>query len=108
MNSLTLSKAEALRAALRRLPINYPDRGFLEKELHNAEAGVRGEQRLQKKFIEFYMKEPYQILWNVSLSLGNWSVQMDGLLLTAHEAIVIESKNISGDLYFDHETDEFY
>lgn len=33
---------------------------------------------------------------------------MDGLLLTRHCAIIIESKNISGQLHFNGQTDEFF
>lgn len=108
MKNFTLTKTEALKAALRRLPANYPERSYLEKELHNIEAGIRGENRLRKKFIEYYSNEKYEILWDVNLALENWFVQIDGLLLTERVAIIIESKNISGDLYFDNVTDEFY
>ena len=108
MEKLKLTRAEALRAAIRRLPENHPSKSFLKKELHNTEAGVRGENRLRKKFVEYYSTDKYEIIWNVNLSLGDWPVQIDGLLLTSRVAVVIESKNISGDLYFDNETGEFY
>lgn len=102
------TRVDMLKRAIRRLPLYSTERIFLEKELFNAEAGIRGEARLRKKFVEFYSTEPYEILWNTSLSLGNWPVQIDGLLLTPKAAIVIESKNISGELHFDNETGEFY
>ncbi|MDN7240288.1 nuclease-related domain-containing protein [Planococcus sp. N028] len=108
MIKLSLSRTEALEAAIRRLPTHSPERSFLEKELYNITAGMRGEQRLMKKLIEFYSQEKYEIIWNNSLSLGNWPVQIDGLLLTSRVAIVIESKNISGELHFDNDTGEFY
>ncbi|WP_379081434.1 nuclease-related domain-containing protein [Metaplanococcus flavidus] len=87
---------------------NSPDREFLERELFKAEAGIRGEKRLQRKFVEFYSSEPFEILWNTSLTLGNWPVQIDGLLLTQKAAIILESKNISGELHFENSTGEFY
>lgn len=108
MGSVSLTRVEALQAAIRRLPRNYERFADLEKELRNAEAGVRGEYRLKRKFIEFYTERKFEIMWNVSLSLGDWPVQIDGLLLTGTAAMVIESKNISGDLYFNNETGEFY
>lgn len=101
-------RIDMLKRAVRRLKLYSSERIFLEKELFNAEAGVRGEMRLRKKFVEFYSTEPYEILWNTSLSLGNWPVQIDGLLLTPKAAIIIESKNISGELHFDNKTGEFY
>lgn len=42
------------------------------------------------------------------MKIDNWLVQMDGLLLTERCAIIIESKNISGQLHFDEKTDEFF
>lgn len=47
-------------------------------------------------------------MWNVSLKMGTWPVQMDGLLLTKRGAVIIESKNISGQLHFDEKTSEFF
>lgn len=94
--------------AIRRLNENTSDRDFLERELFLAEAGIRGEKRLQKKFVEFYSSEPFEILWNTSLTLGNWPVQIDGLLLTQKVAVILESKNISGELHFENRTGEFF
>ncbi|HSI68223.1 MAG TPA: nuclease-related domain-containing protein [Planococcus sp. (in: firmicutes)] len=91
-----------------RLPQHHSHRPFLKIELQRHAAGKRGEGRLMEKFNEFYSAAPYEILWDVQLSLGNWRVQMDGLLLTEHRAIIIESKNISGRIHFDLLTDEFY
>ncbi|WP_223641096.1 nuclease-related domain-containing protein [Planococcus sp. 4-30] len=91
-----------------RLGEHHPQRPFIERELHWAAAGTRGEDRLQKKFHEFYSEEEFQILWDVSLKIGSWSVQMDGLLLTERCAVIIESKNINGQLYFDEKTGEFF
>lgn len=105
---MALSKVEALQAAIRRLQADSTDRIYLEKELFNAEAGIRGEKRVREKFIEFYYPEGFEIIWNNCLKLGDWPVQMDGLLLTKNVAVIIESKNISGELYFVNDTGEFY
>ena len=99
---------QALELLLARLKDQHPQRPFLERELHWTAAGTRGEGRLQKKFREFYSDEEFQILWDVSLKIGTWSVQMDGLLLTERCAIIIESKNINGQLHFDEKTGEFF
>lgn len=105
---MRLSRVEALQGAIRRLKVNSADRLYLEKELFNIQAGIRGEQRLHKKIIEFYFPSGYEIIWNVNLSLNAWPVQIDGLLLTKNVAVIIESKNISGELHFDNITGEFY
>ncbi|MFD1861934.1 nuclease-related domain-containing protein [Planococcus chinensis] len=105
---MTLSRVEALRSAIRRLQTGSPERDYLVKELYNAEAGIRGEHRLKKKFIEFYFPEGFEMIWNNCLALGDWPVQIDGFLLTKSVAVIIESKNISGELHFDNDTGEFY
>lgn len=93
---------------LARLGEQHPQRPFLARELHWTAAGKRGESRLQKKFNEFYLEEEFQVLWDVSLKIGTWPVQMDGLLLTERCAVIIESKNINGQLHFEEKTDEFF
>lgn len=103
-----MPRVEALELLLARLKDLHPQRPFLERELHWTAAGKRGENRLEKKFNEFYLEEEFQILWDVSLKIGTWPVQMDGLLLTERCAIIIESKNINGQLHFDDKTGEFF
>ncbi|WP_271852349.1 nuclease-related domain-containing protein [Planococcus maritimus] len=102
-----LSEIESLERLLYRLPDNHSSREFIQVEIFKAVAGKRGEERLFRKMIEFEIEEQYRFLKNICLSRGQWKVQMDGLLLTERGAIVIESKNISGQLYFDDDTGEF-
>lgn len=102
-----LTEMESLERLLYRLPDNHSRREFIQVEAFKAAAGKRGEKRLHRKLVEFEMEEQYRFLKNVCLSRGQWKVQMDGLLLTERGAIVIESKNISGQLYFDDKTGEF-
>jgi hypothetical protein len=103
-----LTKSQALSLLLARLPENHGHRTFLEAELYREDAGKRGEQRLKNKFKEFYLEEEFNVLWNVNLSIGSWKVQMDGLLLTKRTAVIIESKNISGKIHYNSETEEFF
>lgn len=102
-----LPQAESLERLLYRLPEHHPQRQFLQVELRRSAAGKRGEERLERKMVEFSLEEDHRFLRNICLSLGEWKVQMDGLLLTERGAIIIESKNISGKLYFDNQTGEF-
>lgn len=102
-----LSETEALERLLDRLPENHPQRQFIQTELYRKAAGKRGEERLERKFVEFMPEDNYLFLRNVCLAIGDWKVQMDGLLLTERGAIIIESKNISGQLSFDDHTGEF-
>lgn len=102
-----LPVTESLERLLYRLPDNHSRREFIQVEIFKAAAGRRGEERLHRKMIEFETEEQSRFLKNVCLSRGQWKIQMDGLLLTERGAIVIESKNISGQLYFDDKTEEF-
>ncbi|MFJ7825306.1 NERD domain-containing protein [Psychrobacillus sp. NPDC096623] len=49
-----------------------------------------------------------RVFSDVCLDLGDWKVQIDCLIVTDRCCIVLESKNISGRLYFNEELDEFY
>src|SRR5690606_15469567 len=102
-----LSETESLVRLLYRLPENHPKRQFLQVELFRTAAGKRGEKRLEQKLKEFRLAENHRFLRNICLSKGEWRIQMDGLLLTERGAIIIESKNISGQLFFDDKTGEF-
>ncbi|WP_341202352.1 nuclease-related domain-containing protein [Planomicrobium okeanokoites] len=99
---------ECVRLLMERLPDRHPEQEYLKKEFHRYEAGWQGEKRLHAKMVEFHWGEPYELLWDVGLKLGDWKVQIDGLLVTERCVIVISSKNISGKIHFDAVTSEFY
>lgn len=103
-----LNKSEALEGLLVRLAAGHPRRDFVDTQLYRTDGGKRGEQRLKARFKEFWIEEEFSVLWDVSLTLGDWPAQMDGLLLTERCAIIIESKNISGEIHFDEATGEFF
>ncbi|WKA50662.1 nuclease-related domain-containing protein [Planococcus liqunii] len=111
MNKLELrmlAKTEGLERLASRLPDGHSQLKFIQSEWHRAASGQRGETHLALRFKEFHLDEAFHILWDVNLKLGDWPVQMDGLLLTERCAIIIESKNISGKIHFDDNTGEFY
>lgn len=111
MNKLEIGmlvKTEALERLLSRLPDGHSQLKFIQSEWHRTASGQRGETRLALRFKEFHLDEAFHILWDVNLKLGDWPVQIDGILLTGRCAIIIESKNISGKLHFDELTGEFY
>ncbi|WKA58221.1 nuclease-related domain-containing protein [Planococcus shenhongbingii] len=108
MTICMLTKTEGLERLLGRLPANHPELKFIQSEWHRSASGQRGEGRLASRFKEFQLEEPFFMLWDVNLKMDNWPVQMDGLLLTERCAIIIESKNISGNIHFDEKTGEFY
>lgn len=103
-----LNKSEALHTLLLRMGGMHPQRDFVDTQLYRTAGGKRGEQRLKARFKEFWVEDEFTALWDVSLTLGDWPVQMDGLLLTERCAVIMESKNISGEIHFDEATGEFF
>lgn len=81
---------------------------FIQDEIRKIEAGKRGENRLVQKLGELRFEGIVKIFPNVSLSIGEWKVQIDCLVLTDRCFIVLESKNYSGDLFVNLETEDFY
>lgn len=103
-----LCAEDAIGSLIGRLPAVHPQRQYLAGEQRQIAAGVRGEDRMRKHFVEFHSQEEFHILWDVSLAMGDWKIQMDGLLLTERCVIIMDSKNISGKIHFDEQTGEFY
>lgn len=103
-----LSTEEALSSLISRLTAVHSQRNYLEGKLHRTAAGIRGEERMRQRFIEFQPDEEVQALWDIGLAIGSWKTQFDGIVLTERCAIIIDSKNISGRIHFDEKTGEFY
>ncbi|WP_233208582.1 nuclease-related domain-containing protein [Planomicrobium sp. MB-3u-38] len=103
-----LCTEDAIGFLIGRLTNAHPQRHYLAGEQRQIAAGVRGEDRMRKHFVEFHSHEEFHVLWDVSLAMGDWKIQMDGLLLTERCAIIMDSKNISGKIHFDGQTGEFY
>lgn len=81
---------------------------FIREEIRKQEAGVRGEDRLVARLKELRLPGEFRVFSDVCLVLDDWKVQIDCLVVTDRCCIVLESKNISGHLYFNEELDEFY
>ena len=96
------------RALLKRLPEVHVKSESILEDIRKMEAGVRGEDRILQKLHELRMPGPFKVYSDIRLHLGEWKVQIDCLVLTDRCCIVIESKNMSGDLYFESDSEEFY
>lgn len=93
---------------LKRLNDGAPSFEFIREEIRKMDAGVRGEDRLVERLRELRLHGKFRVFSDVCLELDDWKVQIDCLLVTDRCCIVLESKNISGRLYFNEELDEFY
>jgi hypothetical protein len=97
-----------LKALLRRIPKNHPKRPLIEKELHRRSAGFWGEKEVDKK-LKRIDQSRYYILSDLRLPNGDDTFfQIDTLIISAQFILIIESKNISGTLYFDLVNHQFY
>ena len=81
---------------------------FIREEIRKRDAGIRGEDRLVDRLNELRLDGEFRVFSDVCLELDDWKVQIDCLVVTDRCCIVLESKNISGLLYFDEDCDEFY
>lgn len=95
--SLRLQKEEAL---LRELPPHHKKRKKIEQNIRKGRAGFRGEKEVDYH-LSFLAEEDYFIFQNLTLSHEGHTFQMDHLVLSRWFALIIESKNIYGHLYFD-------
>ncbi|MFD1030282.1 nuclease-related domain-containing protein [Metaplanococcus flavidus] len=93
---------------MKRIPYNHSQRDYVENQLHRASAGIRGEGKMVKKFREFSIEESHLPMWDLNMKIRDWIVQIDGLLLTDRCAIVMDSKNVSGEIHYDTATEEYY
>lgn len=103
-----LPKTSAIESLLNRISTNHKQRDYLENQLHRAAAGIRGEGKMVRKFKEFSWEEHHMPVWDLNMKIGDWTVQIDGLLLTDRCAIVMDSKNVSGEIHYDAGTEEYY
>ncbi len=96
--SIELMKLEAL---LRRLSKSHPKRQLVEKDYAIKSAGFRGELSLDYP-LGFLPEKDYLIFHNIRLKYKDNYFQIDTLLVSPKFILIIESKNISGILEFDH------
>jgi hypothetical protein len=89
-----------LEALLRRLPKNHPKLPILQGDYNKRMAGYWGEKRLDE-FLDGIPHFPFYILRDLSLNVRGVLFQIDTLLLSPFFAIILESKNIAGNLLFD-------
>ncbi len=93
---------------LKRLAPEHEKFTWIEEDFRRRDSGSRGEERLIKKLEELRLDHGFRVLPNVELRMENWTVQIDCLVLTDRCCIVLESKNISGELYFKENVEDFY
>ncbi|RID84778.1 NERD domain-containing protein [Peribacillus asahii] len=97
-------KARLLEALLCRLPVAHPKRPVLESELGKCMAGYRGEQSIDSVLAVLPEKE-YLLFHDLRIPSTPYPFQLDILILSSSFFLILEVKNIAGEIYFD---DDFH
>ncbi|MDF2857279.1 MAG: hypothetical protein K0Q87_3130 [Neobacillus sp.] len=96
-----------LSALLRRLPKNHVKRALIASELSRREAGYQGEESLDIEIVRLFDKNN-MIFHDLNFNEGDTSYQIDNLVISPARALIIEVKNMTNQLIFDTENDQFY
>lgn len=101
---VTIKKLEAL---LRRIDKNHPKRPQIEQDLAKRMAGYKGEQSMEYH-LSFLDERKYYIFHALRIqSTSNYCFQMDVLILTSTYFLIIEIKNIIGQVTFENHFAQF-
>jgi hypothetical protein len=101
-------KIDQLIALLRRIVKFHAKRPIIEQELNRRKAGLWGEREVDKK-LKRIDQDKYLIIRDLRLPNGDGTFfQIDTLILSTNFILIIESKNITGSLYFDLVNHQFY
>lgn len=97
---IRLKREEAL---LRRIPLHHEKRDDIKRNIRKGRAGFKGEEVLDYH-LSFLPEDEFLLFHDLRLSYKNRFFQIDTLILSLQAAIIIESKNIYGHLFFDVQT----
>ncbi|GAE31333.1 hypothetical protein JCM9152_2792 [Halalkalibacter hemicellulosilyticusJCM 9152] len=84
----------------RRLPPNHERQTMIREQWRRRVAGYKGERSLQYE-LSFLDPKRYDLFHDVRLAVGDSFVQFDLLIVCSRFIVVVEVKNIAGQLYFD-------
>ncbi|WP_456272121.1 nuclease-related domain-containing protein [Bacillus sp. AK031] len=94
-------KIAALEALLERIPAHHEKREKIQNELRSRRRGFKGELAF-----DYYLKllpdDDYYILNHLRLPYKSTFFQIDSLLISEKLILILEIKNLSGKLHFDH------
>ncbi|WP_158095007.1 nuclease-related domain-containing protein [Gottfriedia luciferensis] len=100
---ITLLKLEAL---LRRLPKEHSMRSTIESDFMKIKSGYVGEKKVDY-YLNFLPKKEYSIFHNIRLKSEDHFFQIDTLIITSKYILLLEIKNMLGNLMFDRDFHQF-
>jgi hypothetical protein len=93
-------RALSAKKLLRRIPPYHAKRQPIEDLFHREDAGYWGEKALDY-YLSFLPDDEYYIFQHIRLKYRKWTFQIDFLLLTTKNALIIEAKNYTATLKFE-------
>lgn len=88
-----------LRALARRLKDSDGLKNRIEEKMRIVHAGVNGEKTLASVFDKYTFRDPHYVFHDLNLK-STGAFQIDTLFLSAQGAIILEVKNIAGEIHF--------
>ena len=94
-------KLRKLQCAIRR---GFPQ---LEEDLLKIEAGYVGERYVDLRWQDMNLQIKHALFHDYSIQLDDFSYQMDTVFVCQHFILILEIKNIVGEIYVDNEKHQF-
>ncbi|MFD9627734.1 nuclease-related domain-containing protein [Peribacillus muralis] len=94
-------KIEVLEALIRRLPPGHAKHSAIQEDIKKIRAGYNGEYRVFN-LLKALPEEDYLLFHDLRLSGSPYPFQMDILILTPSFLLILEVKNMAGEIYFDN------
>ena len=91
-----------LQRLYQRLPESHHMKAHIQSKMLAAKAGIIGEQTIEHIFEKYQFPFNYRVLHDVSLTM-NGRFQIDTIFITPNSILVLECKNIVGELTFENE-----
>ncbi|QDQ01202.1 NERD domain-containing protein [Lysinibacillus fusiformis] len=102
------SKQLMLEMIERRLPKSHSKYAYFQEVLNRTQAGFAGEQRVDREWCDIFIKHKHYILHDVELiNERGFSHQMDTLFICQYFVLVIEIKNIVGQVKYMEDNHQF-
>jgi ribosomal protein L37AE/L43A len=92
-------------ALMERIQKNHPKTPLIEQDYKAWRAGYKGELQTDYR-LSFLPKKGFHIFRDIRLQDEKWYFQIDTLILTLRYILLIETKNYSGTLYFDKDSQQ--
>jgi hypothetical protein len=94
---------QKIQTLFHRLPEQHPNRPEIEREYSWRKAGLKGEREIDY-YISLLPEEDYLVFAGLRLPYGSKHFQIDTLLLSSQYALLIEIKNLAGELFYNQHT----